>query len=1121
MKILSADEVELIFNNLNDLLENNSNNQNKLFVQLFSLIKTIYKKIASSEKQLFLSFSNYFYFVNSKYEIPDSIIEKINTLKKIEYRLRKDKSTNINSNQLSYLLHTIFDLLEFFSEIKYPFTIPEIYSEKVEIIDFNSKSIKYQISEVEILRVAILEKGSRVLANGVITQSELLAYNDEIGEVRLIFYGLFAEIHKMVWKGAILNLLNIKHKKENIFVISGESIVVLEPDDLLDITEIAECFSDNSSNYKIFFLKKFSDKKTTLPLVIGNLVNYLFDELVLDNEVDFDIALKNAFEQKPLQLFALKKQDEHISKTVKSILENQFYVLKNVVKDLKADYYSIESSYISPLYGLQGRLDLLLEYKNDAFLKDVVELKSGNAPNINYGIKSENGTFIPTGVWYNHLMQTTGYNLLLDSAYFNRRGSSMILYSKAEFMQLRNTPNIDSNKKLFINLRNKIIAEEKKLESGIFSIFKQFDSDNFGIASNFIQRDLAIFFNKYSKFNSLENAYFEAFYKFIIRELLAEKFDSNDEISSRGNSTSYWSMTIDEKENSLTIIKNLKILIDETDFYNLHLKFKWLNEGIDISSLRKGDNVVLYPDSPDFHPTKSPLIKCVIRQFDGDLIVLSIRNKLLNTELFFNYDSWIIEVDQMDTNVKRLFNSLFEFLVSDEEKKKIIFGLTKPDFSDKHKVDYSELDEYRNNIIKQAVNANSYYLVQGPPGTGKTSFLLKYIVKYLFENTETDILILAYTNRAVDEICNSISKIADNFFLRIGTKEATDDKNTLIAHLANTLPLKQLGTKINQTRIFVSTVFSALSNTEIFEIKKFDYAIIDEASQILEPQIIGILSKVEKFIMIGDEKQLPAVVTQKSSLLNIDNNDLNSINLKYLGVSLFERLVETCNKNEWYDAIGLLKKQGRMHKEIQNLANYLFYNDNLESFDDNEEKFSLEELKEDSKLAKLLNKSRVIFINTPTEKRSKVNMKEAELISLIINKLTELLDNNLKPNSIGVVSPFKAQCSEITKRISNELSKYITIDTVERFQGSERDFMIYSICANNKYMLNNISSISNIHNQIVDRKLNVAITRARKHLIILGNEQIINNSVIYANLLRYIKKNSIYLDAIEFFDFVR
>ena len=123
------------------------------------------------------------------------------------------------------------------------------------------------------------------------------------------------------------------------------------------------------------------------------------------------------------------------------------------------------------------------------------------------------------------------------------------------------------------------------------------------------------------------------------------------------------------------------------------------------------------------------------------------------------------------------------------------------------------------------------------------------------------------------------------------------------------------------------------SNVALFNIKHFDLAIIDEASQILEPNIIGLLTvrhaerrAIERFILIGDHKQLPAVVQQQDTLeAEETNNSLKDIHLLSCANSLFERLILTERAAGRTDFIGTLHKQGRMHPDIADFANRKFY----------------------------------------------------------------------------------------------------------------------------------------------------------------------------------------------------
>ncbi len=278
------------------------------------------------------------------------------------------------------------------------------------------------------------------------------------------------------------------------------------------------------------------------------------------------------------------------------------------------------------------------------------------------------------------------------------------------------------------------------------------------------------------------------------------------------------------------------------------------------------------------------------------------------------------------------------------------------------------------------------------------------------------------------------------------------------------MDLRELYLLIKNTRVFVSTISSALSNSEIFHIKKFNIAIIDEASQILEPHIIGLLSSVERFIMIGDEKQLPAVVVQNRKNCIVESQLLNEISLFNLSDSLFERLLRCAKLNNW-DCVDLINHQARMHQDIQELVNHLFYGHQMklwkkDSIQTEEHNFFSKEAEEF--LERSLAKSRLIFINTQTENILKINNQEAELTIEIIKLIRGKLGVAFKEKSIGVICMFRAQVANIIKMLPEDLKESILIDTVERFQGSERDFIIISSAVNNSHYIQFVQSVVNI-----------------------------------------------------------
>ena len=154
---------------------------------------------------------------------------------------------------------------------------------------------------------------------------------------------------------------------------------------------------------------------------------------------------------------------------------------------------------------------------------------------------------------------------------------------------------------------------------------------------------------------------------------------------------------------------------------------------------------------------------------------------------------------------------------------------------------------------------------------------------------------------------------------------------------------------------------------------------------------------------------------------------------------------------------------------------------------------------------------RLIYVSTKVESGSpsvKTNHWEAKWIAEIFAKWREygLLDQTDPSPSIGIITPYRAQIALIIKTLHHAgmSTEGITVDTVERYQGGAKDIVILSLCMNSERQLRSLVSRSSSG---VDRKLNVAMTRARKQVIVLGNDQIISKDSNYRALIEYIDQH--------------
>ena len=165
-----------------------------------------------------------------------------------------------------------------------------------------------------------------------------------------------------------------------------------------------------------------------------------------------------------------------------------------------------------------------------------------------------------------------------------------------------------------------------------------------------------------------------------------------------------------------------------------------------------------------------------------------------------------------------------------------------------------------------------------------------------------------------------------------------------------------------------------------------------------------------------------------------------------------------------------------------------------------------EDLEDKTCLEHYLCKHRLLYV--PTEKdthfgKQKINQHEAERVVDLVAAFQDLYARHKKPfdtKTLGIITPYRAQIAQIRK-VLNERDidpDQFTIDTVERYQGGARDIILISLCTNSTGQLSSMISLSE---EGVDRKLNVALTRARQHLVILGNQEILGSDPIYRDLI--------------------
>ncbi len=887
--------------------------------------------------------------------------------------------------------------------------------------------------------------------------------------------------------------------------------IVVEPDYLMDVSAIAECFKDTGADPYTFLVRKFLPYESTEAKLLGNIANFFLDRLLTEPTAEWSAVFRETFQLYP---FVYAPMSDAQVKSVSGKAQKHFLTLKNMAsggfarQGIEPEHCFLEPSFFSEQYGIQGRLDLL--YKTDEQAA-IVELKSGTPfkPN-SYGIARS------------HFTQTLLYDLLVRSVFGQHTDpAKYILYSGVDLNHLRFAPTVAPEQWEALQVRNQMVAIERlltKIQPGdaVIPVFGRLKAAN---GKGFTERDYGMFEAGYGRLSSLEKKYFNAFTGFIAREHWLAKTGDEGADNAFGHAA-LWRSSFGDKQQQFSILSHLEILENRADQPDPCIVFQKTEHTNPLANFRVGDIAVLYPalDS-SYTVLQHQVIKCTISELSSTRVTVQPRYRQFNLISFETEGYWCLEPDLMDIGFAAQYRGLLEWADIAPQRRALLLGAEpprRPDPAEEEKDAAAPLGQDWRNIVP----SRDYFLLWGPPGTGKTSVMLRDLANWVLSETSDNLLLLAYTNRAVDEICDALDSIGGDIreqYIRIGGKHSTAERfreQLLSVRIAPAKSRAELRAVLEPRRIFVSTVASFGQNDGLLRLKKFQRLIVDEASQILEPQLIGLLTRFEHFILIGDHRQLPAITTQRPETTLVEDAELRGIGVQDLRESYFERLYRRCQEQGWHWAYGQLHRQGRMHADIMDFPNRFFYNGLLQTLADTPDEnhrqhralwYDLPGL--DPVLEKTCAEKRVVFFPIAAEDtvfNAKTNKSEAAMAARIVLFFKNLYELNNKPwhpmQTLGIITPWRAQIAQLRASLSEAGidPDTVTIDTVERYQGGAREVIIVSTCVHSEHQL---ASLVSMGDGAVDRKLNVALTRAREHLIVLGNKEVLGKDERYREFI--------------------
>ena len=938
--------------------------------------------------------------------------------------------------------------------------------------------IRGQIIRIDDEREVTTDQGSRTLVEVTLRIDDLPA--NEAAELdipdssltedpirTLTLWGDWAETMTYAEPEMELLVTNVdldEYRGDPRYSTTSDSYVILEPSFIVDVTDIRSWVQCP----RMYYLNKLSGIPLKYPVVKGTIVHEVFGDLLRGR--DLSSSIDDRVDEAGLELGLLGRDADAVREEVRQNATAIEGWLDQGTLGPSEDTWRSEQTLISPTFGIKGRADALRR-------GIPVELKTG-----------KNTDHDPR---FQDKIQAAAYALILVNRGIDVNTGTLLYTKNTAVDRNEETGDLSPAKdfsiapgllKFVVRKRNEIAAMEHDM-----SIPTGYEAD--AICEYCFEQDtcrvVAGRLDQESKAGQVgqtlpadEREYLEQFYHAIERERRAV----HDEYRK------LWTQSPSERASDDRALINLTPA-GATQLDTGRWEIRAIRDDDAVSKLRNGDIALGSNGNPITGQSEVCRIQTLDVDDDGDgTIVVTADEKITLKRL---------DVYPSEIGVDRMLTALDDFILrGDDTQKAVFFNRREPTFSNRADETYIPSNDAQNRAVKRAVNAEDFALIHGPPGTGKT-YTIAQLLSVLVARGDR-VLLSAFTNRAVDNALTAVRDpdvdVSDESIVRVGTNAGIDDSMQDIK-LDDTGSPAACATALQSASVVAAT--TATCGSRVMREQSFDVAVIDEASQLTEPNTLAAVALADRVVLVGDHQQLPPVVRADTDLQT----------------SLFERLIDTHP-----EASVLLDRQYRMAQRIQAFSSQKFYDGELrpatrtvatqrpaDLLDETptgpatdggdgyrqQKQQRLDAHQDDQTQTHTLPahlRDPVVFIDPDGTRDGNTNLTEADRIADIV---TTYINAGVDPSDIGVIAPFRAQVAAISQRTS------VTVDTVDRFQGSAKEIIIISFVATNS-----------LEEPIFEdtRRVNVAITRARKGLVLVGDTAALSSDPFYATLLEWAKQ---------------